>query len=50
MAALDSLLKLLVSSSMTDVVSWLLHTPILAAHPMNVVLPAPTLTVIRCCM
>jgi predicted transposase YdaD len=45
MAAPDSLLKLLVSSFMTDVASWLRHTPVRAAHPVNVVLPTPTLTV-----
>jgi hypothetical protein len=39
------LLKLLVSSFMTDGASWLLHTPVRAAHPVNVVLPAPTLAV-----
>ena len=45
MAAPDSLLKLLVSSFMTDVASWVLHTPVRAARPVNVVLPAPTLAV-----
>jgi len=45
MAAPDSLLKLLVSSFTTNVASWLLHTPVRAAHPVNVVLPTPTLTV-----
>jgi len=41
MAAPDSLLKLLVSSFMTDVASWLLHTPVRAARPFNVILPKP---------
>ncbi len=45
MAAPDSLLKLLVNSFMTDVASWVLHTPVRAARPVNVVLPAPTLAV-----
>ena len=47
MAATDHPLKRLVSTFIMEFASWLLSTPVRAARPLNVELPADSLTTDR---